>query len=123
MPAALVEDVGQIAMRARDLARATAFYRDTLGLTLAIEAPGMAFFQVGSLMLLLGLPENAEVDHAGSLLYFRTADIDAAHATLAGRGVRFRDRPHAVHRAGDRELWMAFFEDTEGNLLALMQWR
>jgi catechol 2,3-dioxygenase-like lactoylglutathione lyase family enzyme len=123
MPAALLEDVGQIAMRARDLTRATAFYRDTLGLKLAIEAPGMVFFQVGSLMLMLGPPENAEFDHPGSLLYFRTGDIAAAHAALVERGVTFRDQPHVIHRAGDRALWMAFFEDSEGNLLALMQWR
>jgi predicted enzyme related to lactoylglutathione lyase len=123
MPAALLEDVGQIAMRATDVARATTFYRDTLGLSLAIEAPGMAFFQVGSLMIMLGRPDSAEFDHPGSLLYFRTGDIRAAHAALAGRGVRFRDQPHVVHRAGERELWMAFFDDSEGNILALMQWR
>jgi predicted enzyme related to lactoylglutathione lyase len=123
MPAALLEDVGQIAMRATDLARATTFYRDTLGLTLAIEAPGMAFFQVGSLMIMLGRPDNAEFDHPGSLLYFRTGDIRAAHTALLGRGVTFRDAPHVVHRAGERELWMAFFDDSEGNVLALMQWR
>lgn len=123
MPAALLEDVGQIAVRATDLARATRFYRDTLGLTLAIEAPGMAFFQVGSLMIMLGRPDSAEFDHPGSLLYFRTGDIHATHAALAGRGVTFRDAPHVVHRAGERELWMAFFDDSEGNVLAVMQWR
>jgi catechol 2,3-dioxygenase-like lactoylglutathione lyase family enzyme len=123
MPAVLLDNVGQIAMRARDVARATAFYRDTLGLKLAIEAPGMAFFQVGDLMIMLGGSENAEFDHPGSVLYFRTGDIEATHAALAGRGVTFRDGPHVVHRAGDRALWMAFFDDSEGNVLALMQWR
>jgi predicted enzyme related to lactoylglutathione lyase len=123
MTATLLEDIGQIAMRATDLARATAFYRDTLGLALAIEAPGMAFFQVGSLMIMLGLPEGAEFDHPGSVLYFRSKDIQAAHDALRSRGVHFRDGPHVVHRAGGKELWMAFFDDSEGNLLALMQWK
>ena len=121
--AAALEDVGQIAMRARNLARATAFYRDTLGLKLALEAPNLALFQVGSLLIMLSPPESAEFDHPGSVVYFRTADIEAAHAALAGGGVTFRDGPHVIHRAGDRELWMAFFEDSEGNVLALMQWR
>ena len=123
MAPALLEDVGQIAMRAKDLPRATAFYRDTLGLTLALEAPNLTFFQVGTIMIMLSPPESAEFDHAGSVLYFRTADITAAYAALAGRGVAFRGEPHVVHRAGEKALWMAFFDDSEGNVLALMQWR
>ena len=119
----LIEDVGQIFLRAKDLPRATAFYRYTLRLTLAIEAPNMAFFQVGGLMLMLGVPEQPEFDHPGSIVYFRTPDIGAAHRTLAERGVRLRDQPHVVHRAGGRELWMAFFDDSEGNTLVLMQWK
>ena len=35
----------------------------------------------------------------------------------------FRDEPHRVHRTGDKELWMTFFNDSEGNVLALQQWR
>lgn len=120
---ALLEDVGQIFLRARDLPRATAFYRDTLGLPLAIEAPNMVFFQIGGLMLMLGVPETPEFDHPGSIVYFRTPDIVAAHRTLGQRGVKVRDQPHVVHRAGGRELWMAFFDDSEGNTLVLMQWK
>jgi hypothetical protein len=46
-------------------------------------------------------------------------DIGTAHATLADRGVRFLGAPHVVHRTPQMELWMAFFEDSEGNTLAL----
>ena len=123
MPTDLLEGVGQIAMRAGDVARATTFYRDTLGLTLALEAPHLAFFQAGDLLIMLGPAESAEFDHPGSVLYFRTPEILVAHAALAGRGVAFRGEPHVVHRTGDRALWMAFFDDSEGNVLALMQWR
>jgi methylmalonyl-CoA/ethylmalonyl-CoA epimerase len=34
--------------------------------------------------------------------------------------VRFKGVPHLVARMPDHELWMAFFDDTEGNTLALM---
>jgi methylmalonyl-CoA/ethylmalonyl-CoA epimerase len=32
----------------------------------------------------------------------------------------FRSTPHLVARLPDHKLWMAFFDDTEGNVLALM---
>ena len=58
MPPALLEEIGQIAVRAKDLPRATTFYRDTLGLTLtltlALEAPNLAFFQAGAAWLMCG---------------------------------------------------------------------
>jgi hypothetical protein len=34
--------------------------------------------------------------------------------------VRFRNAPHVVHRSGPMELWLAEFEDPDGNPLALM---
>ena len=115
--------IGQIAMPVRDPARATAFYRDTLGLSFLFAAPPLAFFDCGGLRLMLTVPESAEFDHPGSILYFRVPDIDAAHRELSARGVRFRDEPHRIARLPDHELWMAFFGDGEGNTLALMSER
>jgi methylmalonyl-CoA/ethylmalonyl-CoA epimerase len=57
------------------------------------------------------------------VLYFTVPDIGAAYETLKKRGVAFRDQPHGVHRTPDRELWMTFFNDSEGNTLALMAWK
>jgi methylmalonyl-CoA/ethylmalonyl-CoA epimerase len=34
--------------------------------------------------------------------------------------VQFKGVPHLVARMPDHELWMAFFDDSEGNTLALM---
>jgi predicted enzyme related to lactoylglutathione lyase len=115
--------IGQISIVVQDIARATAFYRDALGLPFLFEAPGLAFFQCGPVRLMLGGAEDPEFDHKASVLYFDVADIDAAHQALAARGVKFRDGPHVVHRANDRALWMAFFEDSEGNVFAIMAWR
>ena len=114
--------IGQIAVNARDLDRATAFYRDRLGLPLLFEVPGMAFFQAGDLTLMLGLPSEPEFDHPASILYFDVADIEASYRALAERGVSFRSKPHVVHRDAGREMRLAFFTDTEGNTLALMSW-
>ena len=74
--------------------------------------------QDGSVVWLM--PENADFDHPGSVLYFRVNDIDQTHATLKERGVNFVDAPHLIARMPDHELWMTFFKDSEGNTLALM---
>jgi methylmalonyl-CoA/ethylmalonyl-CoA epimerase len=114
--------IGQIAVNARDISRAVPFYRDTLGMKLLFGVPPkMAFFDCAGVRLMLSLPENAEFDHPGSVLYFRVDDIAAAHTTLKGRGVEFLDEPHLIARMPDHELWMSFFRDTEGNTLALME--
>ena len=115
-----IAGIGQIAINVQDLQRAVAFYRDKLGLSLLYEFPGLAFFDCGGVRLMLSLPETAEYDHPGSVLYFRVDDIEQAYAQLKERGVTFRDQPHLIARMPDHELWMTFFNDSEGNTLALM---
>jgi predicted enzyme related to lactoylglutathione lyase len=104
----------------RDLARATAFYRDTLGMKFLFEAqPHLAFFDCDGVRLALSTASDPMYDPPGSIIYYRVADIEAAHDELVGRGVEFLQGPHRVAVLGDFEIWMAFFEDTEGNTLAV----
>jgi methylmalonyl-CoA/ethylmalonyl-CoA epimerase len=107
-------------MTAHDVARATAFYRDLLGMKFLFEFPGLAFFDCGGVRLMISKPEKPEFDHPGSVLYFKVAGIEAAHADLVARGVEFIEGPHLIAKLPDHELWMAFFKDSEGNTLALM---
>ena len=121
MPAVSLSTIGQIAMPVKDLARAIEFYRDRLGIPLLFQAPpGLAFFQCGSIRLLVEAPQEKEFQHPGSPLYFVVDDIDAAYAGLRARGVTFRGDPHLIAKMPDHELWMAFFDDGEGNTHALM---
>jgi predicted enzyme related to lactoylglutathione lyase len=115
-----LERVGQVSVNVKQLDRAVAFYRDALELPLLLDTPGMAFFDCGGTRLMLSVPTSAEFDHPGSVLYFAVADIEAAHAALVARGVSFRRPPHCIARLGERDLYMAFFTDPEGNTLALM---
>lgn len=112
--------IGQIAVNAHDLPRAVAFYRDALGMQLLFEVPGMAFFDCAGVRLMLGLPSAPVFDHPASIIYYRVDDIQAAHHTLVERGVTFHEPPHVAARLPDHELWLAFFRDTEKNVLALM---
>ncbi len=112
--------IGQIFVTAHDLDRAKRFYRDTLGMRFLFDAPNMAFFDCGGVRLMLGIPEKPEHDHPASILYYAVDDIEAAHTTLKDRDVKFLTQPQVVHKTDDSELRLAFFNDSEGNFLALM---
>jgi catechol 2,3-dioxygenase-like lactoylglutathione lyase family enzyme len=116
----MLAQIGQIAINVKDVDRAVRFYRDTLGMRFLFQAGTLAFFDCGGVRLMLSPAEKPEFDHPGSILYYRVADIEAAHGTLTARGVAFLDGPHLIHKAPDHDLWMAFFKDSEGNTLALM---
>lgn len=112
--------IHQISIRAHDTERAVRFYRDTLGLKLLFQAPpALAFFDCGGIRLMLSPPE-AEFDHQGSIIYFGIEDIKATREALVAGGVTFRTEPHMIAKLPDREVWLADFKDSEGNVLALM---
>jgi methylmalonyl-CoA/ethylmalonyl-CoA epimerase len=112
--------IHQISMRVHDVDRATRFYRDTLGLPFLFAAPPrLAFFNCDGVRLMLSTPEP-EFDHPGSILYFAVDDIRSTSDALQSRGVAFRENPHKIATLADREVWLAVFEDSEGNTLALM---
>ena len=115
-----LSSIGQIAIPVRDVDRAAGFYQKVLGMRLLFRAPpGLAFFDCGGVRLMLALPEGNAADRAGTI-YFRVADIQAAHDALQARGATFLQSPHLIARMPDHELWMAFLEDSEGNTLGLM---
>jgi predicted enzyme related to lactoylglutathione lyase len=114
-----LDTVGQVFMPVRDLERAITFYRDVLGMAFLFEVPHMAFFELEGLRLMLGAREDG-TEHPGSILYYKVSDLGAAHAILRERGVTFALDPTLIADMEDHELWMSFFNDTEGNQLALM---
>jgi methylmalonyl-CoA/ethylmalonyl-CoA epimerase len=117
--------IGQIAVPVRDLDRAVAFYRDVLGLRLLFQAPpGLAFFACGDVRLMLSRPEGPENAQQSSVIYYLVDDIAAAWASVTARGATPASsgpaEPHLIATMPDHDLWMAFVEDGEGNLLGLM---
>lgn len=123
IPRPTLTGVSQVAMRALELSRAVAFYRDILGLELLSEHEGMAFVLAGSVRIMLAVPQSPEFDHPGSILYFDTRDIDVDCAALQALGVEILREPFVVHHEDKHEFWLAFFRDSEGNTLGLSQWR
>ena len=113
--------ISQAALTVDDLDRAVPFYRDTLGLKLLFRVPNMAFFECGSMRLLLGARAVAgSAPPGGAILYFNVEDIQGAFKTLSGRGVNFPEAPHIVARMSNREVWLAAFRDSENNLFHLI---
>lgn len=110
--------LGQVGRSVRDIASAQHFYGEVLGLPHLYTFGKLAFYDLGGVRLFL--EEGAHATSEG-ILYFRVLDIQAAHQSLAGRGVHFQSSPHLIHRHDDgMEEWMAFFDDDEGRPLAIM---
>jgi predicted enzyme related to lactoylglutathione lyase len=120
-PTLTLSQIGQILIPVTDLARATAFYRDALGMRFLFEVPArMAFFDCGGIRLMLGVPEpNAEPVGAG-MLYYKVDDIQAASRALVERGVAVINGPQLIARMSDHDLWLGEYRDSEGNPFALM---
>jgi len=113
--------IGQIAVPVSDVDRAIAFYRDILGMRFLFKAPpGLGFFDCGGVRLLLDEPVKKQQENYSSIIYYKVSDLQAAYTTLSARGVLFEQPPELVAKMPDHELWMAFFRDPDGNLLALM---
>jgi methylmalonyl-CoA/ethylmalonyl-CoA epimerase len=117
-----VTHLRQVAMHVADMDRAVAFYREVVGLELVarFDPPGLAFFDVAGVRLLL------EVGAPSSLIYLGVDDVTATTDRLRNEGVTIESEPHVIHvdeagqfgaPGGVEEL--AFFRDTEGNLVGL----
>jgi DNA-binding CsgD family transcriptional regulator/catechol 2,3-dioxygenase-like lactoylglutathione lyase family enzyme len=110
--------IGQIARSVKDIAAARSWYGDTLGLPHLYSFGNLAFFDCGGVRLFLSEGDSGASE---SIVYFKVADIHAAHTALAARGVDFTNAPHMIHRHDDgTEEWMAFFKDNEERPLAIM---
>lgn len=117
-----LNQIGQIAVHADDLNRAVAFYRDTLGMKFLFQAPpALAFFDCGGIRIMLdAVVEKDTPERINSLIYYKVDDLNATYETLSSRRVSFHSKPHLIAKLPDHDLWMAFFRDSEENLVGLM---
>jgi len=113
--------IGQISLCIRDVARAERFYGEMLGLPHVFTFGDLAFFDADGTRLYLHRKDEADWQR-GSILYFLVDDIHAAQERLTSQDVKFTGAPHVIYtdEATGVEEWMTFFEDGEGNTLALM---
>ena len=108
-----------------DLESADRFYRDVLGMQVDRHEEG--FLQLGGAagVLVYAKPDHRPADF--TVLNFRVANIEAAVAELAGKGVHFEQYPAGplqtdaagIHR--DDMATIAWFKDPSGNFLSLIE--
>jgi len=115
--------LGQIALPVSDVDRAEEFYGRTLGLTRLFRFGELVFFDCAGVRLMLETASAPIEASSGVCHYFKVDDIDASVAELVGRGAEFVDVPHLIAKMADHELWMTFFKDPDGHMLALMEER
>ena len=109
-----------------DLARAKKFYIDILGLQVKGEdMPGVLLLAAGNgTDLLLYQREATKADHTAAS--FEVGDIKNVIAELKGKGVVFEEYNDPDFKTVDSiatmgTMQVAWFKDTEGNILCLHQ--
>jgi methylmalonyl-CoA/ethylmalonyl-CoA epimerase len=112
--------LGQVAFPTSDVDRSEAFYGTALGLRKMYRYGDLTFFDCAGVRLLLEKVHDPATLLPKGMLYFAVADIALARKDLAARGVKFNDEAHLIARMPDHDLWMTFFDDPDGNGLALM---
>jgi catechol 2,3-dioxygenase-like lactoylglutathione lyase family enzyme len=111
---------------AKDVARARQFYEEKLGFRPKEEiAGGVAYAFGGGTAAFLYPTENAGTSRA-SQAFWQVDDVEREVAELKRRGVRLENydipgerSPSGVVTAGGAKV--AWFKDTEGNILAMAQ--
>ena len=116
-----LSQIGQIALPVVDVDRSEAFYRDVIGLRRLYRYGDLSFFDCAGVRLLLDKVKDPARFAPQGVIYFRCADIALTVTVLESRGVAFTLGPHLIAKMDDHDLWMAFFNDPDGHVLAVMQ--
>ena len=106
--------IAQVAVKTKDLQRATEFYRDKLGMKVLLSSTIISVVDCGGITLLLGPNET------GSLIYFDVDDIQKAVETPSSQGIKIEEKPTLVGQLGNMDVWIAAFKDSEDNVVGLM---
>jgi catechol 2,3-dioxygenase-like lactoylglutathione lyase family enzyme len=110
----------------KDLARSRAFYRDVLGLEIALEDDERIIFRCGATSQLAVSRSTIGTADTQTQAAWRVPDIRAALADLRARGIRIEEYdepdPKTVDGIADMGFaWAAWFIDPSGNVLSVVQ--
>ena len=111
---------------AADLARARKFYEDKLGFKPAREIAGGVIYEFGDHTACFMYPTSNAGTSKASQAFWQVENVESEVAELKARGVNFEeyDMPNLKTQggiataAGAKAAW---FKDSEGNILAIIQ--
>ena len=106
----------------KDLARARKFYEEKLGFRPGKEIAGGVVYQFGDHSAAFLYPTPNAGTSKASQAFWQVKDVEKEVAELKARGVQFEDYPgtkDGIMTAGGAK--SAWFKDSEGNILALVQ--
>jgi extradiol dioxygenase family protein len=113
----------RISIPVADMARARHFYAETLGQTILTEHEFATIFEsAGTQIAITASPDAGKATY--SLVTWLVDDIDARMADLRQAGIQFEEYAFVDMENGKAKLGqdvVAWFKDTEGNLLAIAQ--
>jgi predicted enzyme related to lactoylglutathione lyase len=110
---------------AKDVTRARKFYEEKLGIKPKQETAGGVVYEFGNGTACLLYPTPNAGTSQASQAFWQIDDIERVVADLKARGVKFEkyDMPemdeNGISTAGGAKA--AWFKDTEGNIMALIQ--
>jgi catechol 2,3-dioxygenase-like lactoylglutathione lyase family enzyme len=108
----------------RDRIRATAFYRDTLGLTVAHEDSFAAVLNIGGVTLRVSIVANF-TPHEHTIVGFNVPDVVATVKAPREKGVTFNTYQSfnqdelGIWTAPGGTVQVAWFKDPDGNVLSV----
>ena len=107
---------------AADVARARKFYEEKLGFKAGKEIAGGVVYQFGDHTAAFLYPTPNAGTSQASQAFWQVKDVEQEVAQLRARGVHFENYPgttDGIMSAGGTKA--AWFRDSEGNILALVQ--
>jgi len=111
---------------AKDVPRARRFYEDKLGFKPRAEVAGGVVYEFGKGTAAFLYPTPNAGSSRASQAYWQVADIEREVAELKKRGVKFEDydmpgmkTENGIFTGGGARA--AWFKDSEGNILAVIQ--
>src|ERR1044072_9942810 len=111
-----LSQIGQIALPVADGDRSERFYERVMGLRKVFRFGALSFVDCAGVRLLLEKAHDGA--QPGGCIYFRCADIALAVTELEKRGAVFTSKPHLIAKMDDHDLWVAVFNDPDGDTLA-----
>ena len=116
-------NIARVILRASDLELSTAFWAETVGLSVVFSGGPFVFLDGGGVQLALNQAQGGmERDESFTELVFEVDDVISAYAELSERGVPFEVELRPVTEDADRELLAAHFRDSDGHVASVTGW-